>query len=305
MPCPALDAGFAVFPQQSRGRRVEPPFAIRMKPKTLLLSSVLALGAACSAAAQDVKFSVPGADAPPSAAQPAGEAPAAPPTAQPPAAPEFTEAQLLETFGWFIGRRVGLAELEFTAAEVDAVVKGLRAAAGGRDAPYDLQQIGPAMDQFMQGKQAQYMEKLRAQGLAETARFLAEVKQRQGVEALPSGLLYEVVQPGTGAYPSASDTVRVHYTGALADGTVFDSSVERGEPAEFPLSQVIPGWSEGVQKINVGGKIRLYVPPELGYGDEGRPGIPPASTLVFDVELLDIVAADQGTAAEAPPAAQK
>ena len=80
----------------------------------------------------------------------------------------------------------------------------------------------------------------------------------------------------------------MHYTGKLIDGTVFDSSVQRGEPAEFPLDQVIPGWTEGIQKVNKGGKITLYVPPQLAYGDEGRPSIPPGSTLVFDVELLDI-----------------
>jgi FKBP-type peptidyl-prolyl cis-trans isomerase len=118
-------------------------------------------------------------------------------------------------------------------------------------------------------------------------------------------LVYEIVQPGTGAFPKATDVVKVHYTGTLIDGSVFDSSVQRGEPAEFGLDQVIPGWTEGLQKVNVGGKIKLYVPPQLAYGDEGRPGIPPAATLVFDVELLEIKApaAPEVPAAPAAPVA--
>jgi FKBP-type peptidyl-prolyl cis-trans isomerase len=95
--------------------------------------------------------------------------------------------------------------------------------------------------------------------------------------------------------------VKVHYTGTLIDGTVFDSSVQRGEPAEFPLDQVIAGWTEGIQKMNKGGKIKLYVPPQLAYGDDGRPGIPPGSTLIFDVELLDI----KPTAPSAPAMPQQ
>ncbi len=98
--------------------------------------------------------------------------------------------------------------------------------------------------------------------------------------------------------------MKVNYTGTLVDGTVFDSSAQRGQPAEFPLDGVIPGWTEGIQKIGKGGKIKLYVPPELGYGDEGRPGIPPGSTLIFDVELLDIKPTPAAPAAAAPaPAA--
>src|SRR4029079_6257408 len=103
-----------------------------------------------------------------------------------------------------------------------------------------------------------------------------------------------------------NETVKVHYVGTLVNGTEFDSSVKRGEPVEFQLDQVIPGWTEGLQKISKGGKIKLYVPPQLAYGDEGRPGIPPASTLVFDVELIDIkptpppAAAAPGAPAAAP-----
>jgi len=111
--------------------------------------------------------------------------------------------------------------------------------------------------------------------------YLDSVRQRAGVVALPSGLLYEVLRPGT---------VRVNYAGALTNGTVFDSSASHGGPATFPLNGVIPGWTEGLQKINVGGIIRLHVPARLAYGERSpSPLIPPNSTLVFEVELLAIV----------------
>ena len=203
-------------------------------------------------------------------------------------APSYTEAQLVEEFGWFIGKRVGLTELTFSPSEIDALLKGFAAAAAGKDSPFDIDKIGPTMDEFMQKKQAAYLGKLKQQNSAATTAFFAKLKENAAVVKLPSGLHFEILQPGTGAFPQATETVRVHYTGTLIDGSVFDSSVQRGEPAEFGLDQVIAGWTEGIQKVNKGGKIKLYVPPDLGYGDDGRPGIPPGSTLIFEVELLDI-----------------
>lgn len=211
----------------------------------------------------------------------AAAAPAAP-------APKFSEEQLLETFGWFVGKRIGITELKFTAEQTALIIKGLQIAAAGKDAPYKLEEIGPEMDKFLQQKQQQYLDVLKQEGLAASAKFLAEIKTKPGVTTLPSGLAYEIVQQGSGEFPKATDTVKVHYTGTLIDGTVFDSSLQRNEPSEFALDQVIPGWTEGIQKINKGGKIKLYVPPHLAYGDDARPGIPPASTLIFDVELLDL-----------------
>lgn len=225
-------------------------------------------------------------------------APAAPPA---PAKPAFTDAQLIEEFGWFIGKRVGLTELEFSAAELETLIKGFRSAAEGKDSPYELEKIGPLMDDFMQKKQAAYVAKLKTKNLAVNNDFFTKLKENKNVVELSSGLRYEIVSPGNGPAPKATETVRVHYTGKLIDGTEFDSSVKRGEPAEFPLDQVIAGWTEGIQKMNKGGKIKLYVPPHLAYGDDGRPGIPPGSTLVFDVELLDIKA----PAAPPPPPAKK
>jgi len=120
--------------------------------------------------------------------------------------------------------------------------------------------------------------------------FLEKNKQNPGVITTESGLQYEVISPGYGPQPSAQDTVRVHYKGTLIDGAEFDSSYTRGQPIEFPLNGVIPGWTEGLQLMKAGGKYRLFIPSDLGYGPYGNgPQIPPYSTLIFEVELLDII----------------
>jgi len=119
--------------------------------------------------------------------------------------------------------------------------------------------------------------------------FLAANKQKPGVTELPSGLQYEVLTEGNGPKPSATNTVTCHYHGTLIDGTVFDSSVKRGQPASFPLNMVIKGWTEGLQLMGTGAKWRFFIPPHLGYGDrQVGPTIGPNSTLIFDVELISI-----------------
>jgi FKBP-type peptidyl-prolyl cis-trans isomerase len=252
-----------------------------MKLKSIITLSLLALGLA-AARAQEVKL-------------PTGPAAAAP-------AVNFTDAQLVEEFGWFVGKRIGLTELAFSADEIAALVKGLTAAANGKDSPYELEKIGPKMDEFMQKKQTAYVAKAKTASLAANTEFFKKLEGNKNIVTLPSGLRYEILKQGDGAYPKATDTVKVHYHGTLVDGTVFDSSLQRNEPAEFGLDQVIPGWTEGIQKVAKGGKIKLYVPPQLAYGDDGRPGIPPSSTLIFEVEIIDVKGA---AAAPAAPAAKK
>lgn len=160
--------------------------------------------------------------------------------------------------------------------------------------------VGEADSQVSDAEQARVFQALQAAVAAKQVEasagvkedgdaFRAEYATREGVTQLPSGLLYEVITEGTGPKPTASDTVTTHYHGTLVDGTVFDSSVERGQPASFPVGGVIAGWTEALQLMNTGSKWRLVVPPELAYGDRGAGGqIKPGATLVFEVELLEI-----------------
>lgn len=255
-----------------------------MKPKHSLVFCLLALGLT-AARAQEIKVNLPGAAGQPAAAS----------------APTFTDVQLVEEFGWFIGKRVGLTELEFSKEEIDALVKGLTAAAAGKDSPFELEKIGPKMDEFMQKKQTAYLTKLKEKNAAQSQAFFAKLKENKNIVELPSGLRYEILKPGEGPAPKPTDTVKVHYHGTMVDGTVFDSSVQRGQPVEFQLDGVIPGWTEGLQKTNKGGKIKLYIPSSLGYGDQGKGDIPPGATLIFEVELLDFTAAPAAPAMPSMP----
>ncbi len=133
-------------------------------------------------------------------------------------------------------------------------------------------------------------ERISSENREKGTAFLAENKQKDNVQETASGLQYEVLTAGEGAKPTAESTVKVHYTGKLLDGTVFDSSVQRGEPAQFGVTQVIPGWTEALQLMNVGSKYRLFIPADLAYGDRGAGQlIQPGSVLVFDVELLEVL----------------
>jgi FKBP-type peptidyl-prolyl cis-trans isomerase len=138
----------------------------------------------------------------------------------------------------------------------------------------------------------EYHRELTMQAAAENKKegetFLAENKQKEGVKTLESGLQYKVLKAGTGASPKATDEVTVHYSGTLTDGTKFDSSYDRGQPATFPVNGVIKGWTEALQKMKVGDKWKLFIPAELAYGEGGQGPIPPHSVLVFEVELLSI-----------------
>ncbi|RYG13937.1 MAG: FKBP-type peptidyl-prolyl cis-trans isomerase [Burkholderiales bacterium] len=162
------------------------------------------------------------------------------------------------------------------------------------------EQVAQVMQAFsvkMQAKQQEEMVKKQAEMAAQGKKnveqekaFFAMNGKKPGVVTTASGLQYQVVTQGTGAKPKATDNVSVHYTGTLLDGTEFDSSYKRNEPAQFVLGSVVPGWQEALQLMPVGSKYKLWIPAKLGYGEQGTPGgpIPPNSTLVFDVELIDI-----------------
>jgi FKBP-type peptidyl-prolyl cis-trans isomerase len=272
-----------------------------MKLKSSLIS-LLGLGLLAAASAQEVKLNVPGAPAP------ATTTPVSPAVAGAPApAPAYTETQVLEVVGWFMGKNSQADTFDFTKDQIDAVTRGFVTALQGKEAPTDLQKIGPQIEEYVHKKQDAYLAKLKAQGMAESLKFLTEIKKKDGVIVTPSGLAYEIIKPGTGPNAKPSDTITANYTGTLINGTVFDSSLQPREagatpaPAEFPLDGVIPGWTEGLQKVGKGGKIKLYIPPQLAYGDEGRPGIPPGSTLIFDIDVIDLKPTP-GPASLTPPA---
>lgn len=189
-----------------------------------------------------------------------------------------------------IGRQMGdqLAASNIPDLNIDLVVAGLRDAFGGQPSQVAEQQLAAAF-QVLQGKmQAQAEEAARQAGQAGSD-YLAQNAQRDGVVTLPSGLQYEVISEGSGATPTAGDTVRTHYEGTLINGEVFDSSYKRGQPAEFPVGGVIAGWTEALQLMKEGAKWRLYIPSNLAYGARAAGSIPPHSTLVFDIELIKVL----------------
>lgn len=250
-----------------------------MNTKSLLLSGLLAFTASFALQAQEVKFNVPGAAEQTPA--PAEKTPAA-------LAPKVTEAEIMETFGWFMTARLGLAELKFTDAQVASFLKGVELAAKGLETPHDLKTVGPVMDDFILERQQAAIERSRQINLVAGARFFKALKNRPGIMSTESGLAYEILQDSEGPKPTPADSVVINFTGMLLNGQVFDSSEQQGGSVVLPLAEAMPGWAEGIQKIGKGGKIKLYIPNELAFGDEPSGGIPPGSSLIFEVELLDI-----------------
>lgn len=178
--------------------------------------------------------------------------------------------------------------------DLDLMIEALRTGLADGEPRLDEEQRKQIRESFSQALQAERQAERVAQAAANKAAgaaFLAENAKKEGVQVTDSGLQYQVLEPGSGPKPDADAIVRVHYKGELLDGTTFDSSHDRGEPATIPLAQVVPGWQEGIALMPVGSKYRLWIPGELGYGEAGTPGGPigPNATLVFEVELLEIV----------------
>jgi len=173
----------------------------------------------------------------------------------------------------------------------DAFSRGVRDQLSGDEPMVDDDEAERVLTAMMEERQAAAATEALT-NLESGLEFLEENAQRDEVVVLDSGLQYEVLEEGEGPKPAPSDVVTTHYEGRLIDGTVFDSSYERGQPASFPLNRVIPGWTEGLQLMSPGAKYRLYVPPELAYGDSAAGSIPPNSTLIFDVELLEVQSSD-------------
>ncbi|WP_371189288.1 FKBP-type peptidyl-prolyl cis-trans isomerase [Thalassotalea maritima] len=202
---------------------------------------------------------------------------------------EFTSIEQRVSYG--VGRQLG-DQLrnnpfkEFDVAAVQAGIADALAGAASQVSQEDLQEAFTVVSKKLQEQEAELAKELAAEGEA----YLAKNAEREEVTVTESGLQFEVLVEGDGEMPTAASTVRTHYHGTFIDGKVFDSSYDRGQPAEFPVQGVIAGWTEALQMMKVGSKYRLHVPYNLAYGERGSQGaIPPYATLVFDVELLAIL----------------
>lgn len=176
--------------------------------------------------------------------------------------------------------------------KIESFIRGLKDVMAGKKLELTEQEIQQTMMSFSQRMRAQQQEKQKAEaakGLAAGKAFLEANAKKEGVTVLPSGLQYKVIKKGTGKTPTVEDKVKTHYRGTLIDGTEFDSSYARNKPAEFATKGVIKGWTEALQLMKEGGKWQLFIPPELAYGERGNRGIPGNSTLIFEIELLEIV----------------
>lgn len=214
------------------------------------------------------------------------------------AKPEALQDRASYIIGLNLGQSLKTQEVPVT---LDLIIQGLRDGLGGNNALLTPEEIQAAMQEFQQQLMTQQQSKRQAEGeknMKASQAFLDQNKAKAGVKTTASGLQYEVVTEGTGESPKPTDRVTVHYRGTLPDGTVFDSSYDRNEPATFPVNGVIPGWVEALQLMKPGAKYKLVIPPALAYGERGAGGdIGPNQVLLFDVELIKIEA---GT----PPAAE-
>jgi FKBP-type peptidyl-prolyl cis-trans isomerase FkpA len=253
----------------------------------LLLTPVAALAQGATTVQKPPQKPPASAPASPKPAAPAAAAPKPVPAGKAPvrtAAPLTDDQKLVYAIGLLMQR--SLTQFDLSAAELDVLKRALTDAASNKPA-IDIEEWGPKIEAFAGARATRVVAREKATSVG----YLAKAAAEPGAVRTDSGLVYRDLSPGTGPSPTASDTVKVHYRGTLINGTEFDSSYRRNEPAQFPLGGVIRCWTEGVQKMKVGGKARLVCPSDLAYGDAGRPSIPGGATLVFEVELLEIVAA--------------
>ena len=204
----------------------------------------------------------------------------------------------IDKTSYALGVQIG-KQLKGAEVNVDVLKQGLSDQMAGRElamSDEDCQKELQVFSRMMQQKQMAERDALGQKNIQEGKVFLEANAKKEGIVTLPSGLQYQIITQGTGPKPTAKDQVTVQYKGTFIDGTEFDSSYKRGKPATFPLDGVIKGWTEGLQLLNEGGKMKLFVPSDLGYGPSGRGNIEPSKTLIFEVELLKV------NPAQTPPA---
>lgn len=212
-----------------------------------------------------------------------------------------------EKVSYMIGHQIG-SNLKRDGIEIDQTLlnNGLKDALAGTKSPITAEEQQKLMQDLQKGLREKAEAKRKADGeknVAEGKKFLEENKKKTGVVTTASGLQYKILTEGKGESPKATDTVKTHYKGTLLDGTEFDSSIKRGQPATFPVNGVIKGWTEALQMMKPGAKWQLWIPAELGYGDRGAGDqIGPNAMLTFEVELIEIVKKEEKSAAATPPA---
>ncbi len=259
----------------------------------VLLASIFTL----AAQAQEPDAGTAPAKTPP-APPPNVKPPPPPPDIKPPPPPpgmtdEATDEEMarhkdeaLRVMGWSMGSQLGLNP-EFTGKELALIFQGMKDFARGGERPDNFRLLFRVAKTIYKQKVDAYKAEREKEAREEREKFFAELDQNPDVQKTDSGLRYEIIREGEGPKPGPADKVKVHYHGTLTDGTVFDSSVDRGQPQDFVLNKVVKGMTEGLQLIGEGGKIKLYIPPGLGYGSRGKRPIPPGAILIFDVELIE------------------
>ena len=197
--------------------------------------------------------------------------------------PEGDDEKTIYFIGVILSKQAPFSTL--SPEEVTLVAQGIQDSLAGVDTGLDPAEYGAKVQSLTESRMTMLMDKEKSQGI----QYADTMAKKEGAETSPSGLILITEEEGSGISPSSTDTVKVHYHGTLRDGTVFDSSLERGEPVEFALNRVIPCWTEGVAKMKAGGKATLVCPPEIAYGDRGAPPmIPGGATLTFEVDLIEV-----------------
>lgn len=212
---------------------------------------------------------------------------------------EASDQKKIEAYGWIMGKQIvdgSVGQLGFNDAEKAVLIQGIvKGVQGQGSSPLTSKEEGDALEQYLENRASAHLKVMETEiakqietNKSSAKAFFDKLEKEGKAKKTASGLYYEIVQEGTKEKPVGDSNVKIEYAGTLIDGTEFDNSKKRGMPATFNLGQVIPGFKEGLQLIGKGGKIKLYVPSDLAYGDSPLPGIPAGSTLIYDVEMLDV-----------------